>query len=139
MMMQAVELYRSGFRPSEQLDRPYVMPGINVIAADSDAEAEWLFTSLQQAFISLRRGRPGRLPPPNKEFTQSLHPMEQVMLRETLANTVVGSIDTVRHGLEGFIARTGADELMVTAQIFDHQARLRSFEITAMAREACPA
>jgi luciferase family oxidoreductase group 1 len=139
MMMQAVELYRSGFRPSEQLDRPYVMLGINVIAADSDAEAEWLFTSLQQAFISLRRGRPGRLPPPNKEFTRSLHPMEQVMLRETLANAVIGSIDTVRQGLDAFIARTGADELMVTAQIFDHQARLRSFEITATVREACPA
>jgi luciferase family oxidoreductase group 1 len=139
MMMQAVELYRSGFRPSEQLDRPYVMLGINVIAADSDDEAEWLFTSLQQAFINLRRGRPGRLPPPSNEFVRSLHPMEQVMLRETLAQAVVGSLDNVRHGLEAFITRTGADELMVTAQIFDHPARLRSFEITAMARETCPA
>jgi luciferase family oxidoreductase group 1 len=131
MMMQAIDIYRSKFRPSEQLDRPYVMLGINVIAADTDAEASLLFTSLQQAFLSLRRGRPGKLPPPAPDFGRSLQPMEQAMLRETLAYAVVGSPDTVRQGLDAFVSRTGADELMVTAQVFDHQARLRSFEITA--------
>jgi luciferase family oxidoreductase group 1 len=136
MMMQAIDLYRAGFRPSEQLDRPYMMLGINVIAADSDAAAEWLFTSLQQAFLNLRRGRPGRLPPPLENFGQSLHPIEQAMLRETLAYSVVGSPETVRQGLDAFVAATDADELMVTAQVFDHEARLRSFEITDQARDA---
>ena len=136
LMMQAMDLYRAGFRPSEQLDRPYVMLGINVIAADSDPEAEWLFTSLQQAFLNLRRGRPGRLPPPVEDFARNLSPMEQAMIRDTLACSVVGSPETVRQGLDAFVASTGANELMVTAQIFDHQARLRSFEITAEARDA---
>jgi luciferase family oxidoreductase group 1 len=131
MMMQAIEIYRSEFRPSEQLDRAYVMLGINVIAADTDPEAALLFTSLQQAFLKLRQGRPGKLPPPLPDFGRSLHPMEQAMLRETLAHAVVGSPETVRQGLDAFVARTGADELMVTAQIFDHASRLRSFEITA--------
>ena len=136
LMMQAIDLYRAGFRPSDQLDRPYVMLGINVIAADSDPEAEWLFTSLQQAFLNLRRGRPGRLPPPVEDFARNLGSMEQAMIRDTLACSVVGSPDTVQQGLDAFVAGTGADELMVTAQIFDHQARLRSFELTAEARNA---
>jgi luciferase family oxidoreductase group 1 len=136
MMMQALELYRSGFRPSEQLDRPCAMLGLNVIAAESDDEAQLLFTSLQQAFLNLRRGRPGQLPPPRVDFARSLHPMEQVMLRETLAYAVVGSPDRIRQGLDEFIAMTGADELMITAQIYDHRARLRSFELTAEAATA---
>jgi luciferase family oxidoreductase group 1 len=136
LMMQAIDLYRTGFRPSDQLDRPYVMLGINVIAADSDPEAERLFTSLQQAFLNLRRGRPGRLPPPVEDFARNVSPMEEAMIRDTLAYSVVGSLETVRQGLDAFVAGTGADELMVTAQIFDHQARLRSFEITAEVRDA---
>jgi luciferase family oxidoreductase group 1 len=136
MMMQALELYRSGFRPSEQLDRPCAMLGLNVIAAESDDEAQLLFTSLQQAFLNLRRGRPGQLPPQRVDFARSLHPMEQVMLRETLAYAVVGSPDRIRQGLDEFIAMTGADELMITAQIYDHRARLRSFELTAEAATA---
>ena len=136
LMMQAIDLYRARFQPSEQLDRPYVMLGINVIAADGDSEAEWLFTSLQQAFLNLRRGRPGRLPPPVEDYGRNLNPMEQAMLRDTLAYAVVGSPETVRQGLDAFVAGTGADELMVTAQIFEHQARLRSFEITAEAKDA---
>jgi luciferase family oxidoreductase group 1 len=113
LMMQAIDLYRAGFQPSAQLDRPYVMLGINMIAADSDLEAEWLFTSLQQAFLNLRRGRPSRLPPPVEDFGRSLNPLEQAMLRDTLAYSVVGSRETVRQGLDEFVARTGADELMV--------------------------
>ena len=136
LMMQAIDLYRAGFQPSAQLDRPYVMLGVNVIAADRDPEAAWLFTSLQQAFLNLRRGRPGRLPPPVEDYGRNLNPMEQAMLRDTLAYAVVGSLETVRKGLDAFVVGTGANELMVTAQIFDHQARLRSFEITAEARDA---
>jgi luciferase family oxidoreductase group 1 len=136
LMMQAIDLYRSGFQPSDQLERPYLMLGVNVIAAESDEEASLLFTSLQQAFLKLRSGRPGRLPPPAPELIRGLHPMEQAMLQETLAHAVVGSPETVRRGLDRFAGMTGADELMVTAQIFDHQARLRSFEITAQVRDA---
>jgi luciferase family oxidoreductase group 1 len=139
MMAQALDLYREGFRPSRQLDRPYVMLGVNVFAAESDAEAERLFTSLQQAFINLRRGRPTRLPPPVAGFTRSLPPAERAMLEETLACSVIGNPEAVRRGLETFADRTGADELMVTSQIFDHDARLRSYEITAAARDALAA
>ena len=135
LMMQALDIYRSSFVPSEQLDRPYVMLGLNVIAADSDEEAALLFTSLQKAFLNLRSGRPGRLPPPDPNLLNRLHPVEQAMLRETLAYAVVGSPEMVRPGLERFTAATGADELMVTAQIFDHQSRLRSFALTAEVKD----
>lgn len=131
MMMQAIDLYRAGFRPSDQLDRPYVMLGVNVFAADSDREAWFLFSSLQQAFINLRLGRPGRLPPPVADLGTRLGPMERSILDQTLVRSVVGSPETVREGLESFVRETAADELMVTSQIFDHAARLRSFEILA--------
>ena len=131
LMMRAIEVYRAQFRPSERLAQPYVMLGLNVFAADTDEEARRLFTSLQQAFVNLRRGRPGKLPPPSTEFVKALMPMEQTMLDEALAQSVVGSPETVRRGLEAFIRATGADEIMITSQIFDHDARLRSFEIAA--------
>jgi luciferase family oxidoreductase group 1 len=136
LMTQAIELYRAGFRPSEQLDSPYVMLGINVIAADSDADARRLFTSLQQAFLNLRRGQPGKLPPPADDFGSRLQPFERVMLDQVLATSIVGSPETVTRGLEAFIAETDVDELMVTAQIFDHAARLKSFKITAQVRDS---
>jgi luciferase family oxidoreductase group 1 len=131
LMMQALALYRARFRPSPYLDRPHVMLGVNVFAAATDAEAARLFTSLQQAFINLRRGRPGRLPPPVDRFGDTLDPAERRMLDSALAAAVVGSPETVARDLASFITRTGADELMITAQIFDHAARLRSLEITA--------
>jgi luciferase family oxidoreductase group 1 len=132
MMMQAIDIYRRSFRASEQLDHPYVMLGINVVVADTDEEARLLFTSLQQAFVNLRLGRtPGQLPPPVPGYSERLGPMERSVLDQALAVSVVGSTETVRHGLEEFIRETGADELMVTSQIFDHQARLRSFDLTA--------
>jgi luciferase family oxidoreductase group 1 len=134
LMTQAIELYRQRFNPSEQLKRPYVMLGVNVFAADSDAEAERLFSSLQQAFVRLRLGRPGQLPPPVSGYTDGLTPVERAIIDETLACSIVGSPETVRQGLDAFVADTGADELMMTSQIFDHAARLRSFEITAQAR-----
>jgi luciferase family oxidoreductase group 1 len=139
MMMHAIELYRAGFRPSEQLDRPYVMLGVNVFAADTDREARFLFSSLQQAFINLRLGRPGRLPPPVESFGDRLGPMERSILEQALVRSVVGSPETVRQGLESFVRETGADELMVTSQIFGHAARLRSFEILANSMKTPPA
>ncbi len=128
-MEQALALYRERFQPSEQLTAPYVMLGVNVFAADTDAAARLLFTSLQQAFVNLRSGRPGLLPPPIEDY----EPPEAArgMLAQALACAVVGGPETVKAGLRAFAERTGADELMVTAQIHDHAARLRSFEIVA--------
>ncbi|MDB4882745.1 MAG: luciferase-like [Gemmatimonadetes bacterium] len=134
MMEQAIDVYRASFRPSERLAQPYVMLGVNVFAAESDPEARRLFTSLQQAFVNLRTGRPGPLPPPDDAYEQELSPMARAALEEMLSCTVIGSPETVREGLRAFVASTGADELMVASQIFDHAARLRSYEITAEAR-----
>lgn len=134
-MTTAIELYRSRFRPSGHVARPYVMLGLNVFAAATNAEARRLFTSLQQAFVNLRRGQPGPLPPPVDDIEARLSPHERSMLEQALSCTVVGSPETVRRGIEAFIARIGADEIMVTAQIFDHAARLRSFEITAQVHD----
>jgi luciferase family oxidoreductase group 1 len=130
-MMQAMEVYRSRFRPSEQLARPYVMLGFNVFAADSDEQAQLLSSSMQQAFVNLRSGRPSRLQPPVAGYEERLTPPERAILEQTLSCSAVGAPDTVRRAIEAFVARTGADELMITSQIFDHQARLRSYEITA--------
>lgn len=130
-MERATAVYRERFQPSEQLEKPYLMLGLNVFAADTDAEARLLFSSLQQAFVNLRTGRPGLLPPPRDNFEAQLEPMARAMLDQALSCAVVGSPETVRQGVASFAARTGADELMITAQIFDHAARLRSFEILA--------
>ena len=130
-MTEALELYRSRFKPSERLERPYVMLGVNVFAADSEAEARRLYTSLQQAFINLRRGRPGPLPPPDERLEDRLAPADRHLIAQMLSCTVVGAPETVRRGLSAFADRTGADELMLTSQIHDHAARLRSFEIVA--------
>ncbi|MEP6564256.1 MAG: LLM class flavin-dependent oxidoreductase [Mesorhizobium sp.] len=132
----ALEIYRSRFQPSEQLEKPYVMLGLNVFAAPTDAEARLLFTSLQQAFVNLRTGKPGRLPPPVENYEHDLDPMAKTMLGQALSCAVVGSPETVRQGVDAFIRRTGADELMVTAQMFDHAARVRSFEILAEAHKS---
>ncbi len=133
-LYEAIDLYRSEFRASEQLEKPYVMLGVNVFAADTEAEARYHFSSLQQAFLNLRHGRPGPLPAPVEGFDRQLEPWERSTLANALACSVVGTPEIVRRGLQEFIARTGADEVIVTAQMFDHAARLRSFEITAEAR-----
>ncbi len=130
-MMQAVELYRSRFRPSAQLDRSQVMLGFNVFAADTDEQARLLSSSMQQAFVNLRSGRPARLQPPVPGYEERLTPPERAILAQTLSCSAIGAPAAVRRGLQDFIDRTGADELMITSQIFDHQARLRSYEITA--------
>ena len=133
MMEQAIAIYRERFEPSAALDRPHVMLGLNVFAADRDDDARAMFTSLQQAFINLRRGRPGPLPPPEPGYAEQLLSVERQMLSEMLSAAVVGDPETVRQGIAAFVARTGADELMVTCQAYDHAARVRSFTITAAA------
>lgn len=133
-MMEAIALYRSGFRPSAQLERPYVMLGFNVFAADTQQEAELMATSMQQAFVNSRSGRPSRLPPPRPHYYEQAGPQERALLDAVLPCTAIGSPDTVRAQMQAFIARTGADELMLTSQTFDHAQRLRSFEIAAALR-----
>jgi luciferase family oxidoreductase group 1 len=130
-LRDAIAIYRGRFRASDRLQKPHVMLGINVFAADTDAEARRLFSSLQRAFVNLRRGRPGRLPPPVDDFEAGLDRYGRAILADALSCSVVGGPRTVREGVEAFVAATGADELMVTAQIFDHVARKRSFEILA--------
>ncbi len=128
-MEGAIAVYRERFRPSNYLDKPYLMLGLNVIAAESDAEARVLFTSVKQAFANLRMGRPGRLPRPVEGLAL---PVEiEAGLAQALACSVVGGPDTVVAGIRAFAERTGADELMVTGSIWDHQKRKRSFEIAA--------
>jgi luciferase family oxidoreductase group 1 len=138
-LQDALQLYRSRFRPSEQLDRPHVMLGVNVFAAATDAEARRHFTSLQQAFVNLRRGTPGQLPPPVDSTDGLWSATEQAGLDHSLRYAVVGSPETVQRGLAAFIAETQADEIMVTAQMFDHAARLRSFELVAEIRDTLAA
>jgi luciferase family oxidoreductase group 1 len=130
---EALHVYREGFKPSRQLDRPYVMLGFNVFAADEEEEAEYLATSMQQAFVNLRTGQPTPLPPPVRNYRESLAPAQAMMLDQVLSCSAIGSPARVKDAIAAFVARTGADELMITSQIFDHQARLRSFEIAAQA------
>jgi len=131
LLRQAVEIYRARFRPSSQLARPCVMLGLNVFAAETDAAARRLFTSVQQAFVNLRRGEPGPLPPPVDTMEGRWSPAEQATAEHTLRYAIVGSPDTVRRGLDQFVEQERPDEIMATAMIFDHAARLRSFEILA--------
>ena len=134
-MMQAIAVYRATFKPSADLERPYVMLGFNVVAAETDDAAHYLATSLQQAFVNLRSGRPSRLPPPLEGYMNRIGPNERALLDQVLSCAAIGSRDTVKGKLNAFIEQTGADELMITSQIFDHAARLRSYEITAALRD----
>ena len=135
-MGEAIDIYRQRFRPSAYLAKPHLMLGLGAFAATTDAEAEFLFSSQMQAFANLRRGRPGPLPRPVEKIEEHLSPAELAMVEHSLACRIVGSPETIRRGLERFIQQTGADELMVTGAIHDHQARLRSFEIVAEAHRA---
>jgi luciferase family oxidoreductase group 1 len=138
MMLQAIDTYRQSFRPSAYRDRPHVMLGFNIFAADSDAEARLLATSMQQAFVNLRSGRPTPLPPPQDGYFERLPPAAQAMLAEVLSSSAIGCPETVRREMTAFIERTRPDELMLTSQIFDHAARLHSYEIVAGLRSALP-
>jgi luciferase family oxidoreductase group 1 len=127
----AIALYRRRFQPSAALARPYVMLGINIVAAETDERAETLLTSLEQAFVNLRRGQPTPLPPPLPGFSARLAPHERAGLDDVLRCAAIGSRETVARRLREFITHTGADELIVTTMVHDHAARLRSYEITS--------
>ena len=134
-MMDAIATYRARFRPSDFSAAPCVMLGVNVVVADTDREADRLFTSHQQAFVNLRRGTPGPLPPPDIRFRDTLGPQERWEIDQTLSVAMVGSPQRVRGRLEEFQARTAADELIIVSQIYDHSARLRSYELASAIRE----
>jgi luciferase family oxidoreductase group 1 len=137
-MMAAIAVYRAEFRPSRQLAKAYVMLGFNVFGADTLEEAQFRATSMQQAFVNLRSGRPSQLPPPVEGYLERIGPQEREILEQVLTCASVGTPEEVRSDLRNFIQRTGADELMITSQIFDHAARLRSFEIAAQALAEVP-
>ncbi|WP_139975910.1 MULTISPECIES: LLM class flavin-dependent oxidoreductase [Brucella/Ochrobactrum group] len=130
-MERAIALYRERFEPSEYMQKPYVMLGLNVIAADTDEEANYLFTSQLQAFVNLRSGRPGKLPAPVEGYMEQLDPAAQALVRQMLSCRVVGGPETVAKGIKTFAESTGADELMLTGMIHDHKKRLHSYEIAS--------
>lgn len=138
LMEQAMQTYRGNFRPSQWLDQPYVMLGFNAFAADTDEEGELLSTSLQQAFVALRSGTPGKLKPPVAGYSDTLPAEFRGLLDGVLRCSAIGSPDRVKAATKAFVERTGADELMITSQIFDHNARLRSYEILAQCLEIQP-
>jgi luciferase family oxidoreductase group 1 len=129
--LPALELYRKSFEPSEYLDEPYAMVGVNVVAADTDEEARRLATSMQQQFLNLIRGVPGQLKPPVDNMDAIWTEYEKASLEQQLGSSIVGSAETVREKLQAFLDRTQADEMIVNAQIYDHKARLRSYEIVS--------
>jgi len=130
-MIEALEIYRTRFKPSRQLDHSYAMIGVNVFAADTDEEARKHFTSVQQSFINLRRGRAGRVPPPVDDIEKYGSPMEIAQVNHALAYSAVGSAESVECQLRAIIEEVQPDELMTAGHFYDHTARLRSFEITA--------
>lgn len=138
-LLQALEIYRSQFKPSRQLEGPYAMVAANVIAADSDAEAQRHFTSLQQAFTNLHRGSPGQIPPPIDDIEAYWTPAEKFSVTRSLSCSMVGSAENVERGLQELIDVTQPDELMLTANVYDHAARLRAFEIIAEVRDGMKA
>jgi luciferase family oxidoreductase group 1 len=133
-MMQAIEIYRATFRPSERLQAPYVMLGFNIFAAPTDEEGRLLASSLMKAFASLRRGTPQRLQPPDPDFEATLTDAERAQLDQVLNCSAIGTPETVKASIAAFIARTGADELILASHIFDHAARVRAYEIAAQVR-----
>ncbi|NVD29151.1 LLM class flavin-dependent oxidoreductase [Parasphingorhabdus flavimaris] len=135
MLDDALTIYRRDFKPSEQLAEPYVICGFNIFAADSSEEAEFHATSMLQSFVALRTGNPGKLPPPVEGYRESLPPQAQAILEQTLQGSAVGSPDEVKQGIERFIERTGADELIIAGSIFDQAAREKSYAIAADIRD----
>ncbi|WP_072927121.1 luciferase-like monooxygenase [Nissabacter archeti] len=131
MLYQALALYRKNYKPSECWPAPYAMVCVNAIAADTSEEAHRMFTSNQQQFINLRRGHPGPLPPPVDDIDSLWSPAERFGVEQSLRMSVVGDKKSIRHGLQALLRETQADELMINGQIYDHQARLRSFEIVS--------
>jgi luciferase family oxidoreductase group 1 len=135
MLDEALTIYRRDFKPSAQLAEPYVMCGFNIFAADSDAEAEYLASSMLQSFVALRTGNPGKMPPPVEGYRESLPPQFQSMLEQIMQGSAVGSADSVKQAVDRFVERTGADELIISGSIFDQAAREKSYAIAAGVRD----
>mgnify|MGYP006267860069 FL=1 len=135
-LLEAMSIYRDLFKPSEQLAKPYSAFVMNVVAADTDEEAQHLFTTLQQNVVRMRRNTRGQLPPPLENLDDFCAPHEQAAAAHTLQCSLVGSLDTIRNGMRTWLDRTGAHEILFTGQIFDHKARLKSFEIAAQAAQS---
>ncbi|MGZ4111933.1 MAG: LLM class flavin-dependent oxidoreductase, partial [Tumebacillaceae bacterium] len=129
--LQALAIYRESFQPSAVLDKPYAMVGVNVVAADTDEEAQYLSTSMQQQVLSLVRGRPGQLKPPVDTMENLWTEYEKLHLEARLDTAVIGKPETVKEQLQNFLDATQADEMIVNSMIYDHQARLRSYEIVS--------
>ncbi len=132
LLFEALAVYRERFTPTGEpgaLEKPYVMLGVNVVAADTTEEARYLFTSLQQMFINIRRGHPGLMPAPLADFESTIPAWERAQIEENLAASIVGDAAEVREGIARFVERTGADELIVSSPIHDHDARLHSFTL----------
>lgn len=135
-LLEAMKIYRELFKPSDKLDKPYCAFLMNVVAADTDEEAAHLFTSLQQNVVRMRRNTRGQLPPPITNLDEFCEPHEKAAAAHTLQVSVVGSLETIKTGMRHWLKATGADEIIITGQIFDHRARLRSFEIAAQAAQS---
>ena len=133
LLIPALEIYRARFKPSAQLDRPYAMVGVNIIAAGSDAEARRLATTQQMSFANIFRGARGLSQPPIDDIESYWSPIEKAQAERMLARSIVGSPETVRSGIEALIAETGADELIIVSDVYEHSARLRSFKLIAEA------
>jgi luciferase family oxidoreductase group 1 len=132
-LVHALQTYRGRFKPSKQLDRPYAMVGVNIVAAGTDEEARRLATTQQMAFADMFRGVRGLSRPPIEDIESYWSPMEKAQVTRMLARSIVGSPRTVRTGMDALAAETGADELIVVSDVYDHAARLRSFELVAAA------
>lgn len=133
MMMDALRVYRDNFKASDSLEKPYVMLGFNVCAADTAGEAEYLRSSSILSFLNLRKGAPRRLPPPVRDLERRLEPLDRALLQQMNSPVAVGDRDAVAAGLADFVAKTGADELMLVCSMYEHSKRVRSFEIAAEA------
>jgi luciferase family oxidoreductase group 1 len=134
-LMAALDIYREKFTPSEQLAEPYAMVGVNIIAADTEAEAKRLFTTPQQQFTNMFRGTRGRMRPPIDDIEDYWNPMEKARVSAMTACSFVGTADSIADQLAPFLERTGANELMVASAIFDHDARVHSYEVLAEAQK----
>ncbi|UZK68093.1 LLM class flavin-dependent oxidoreductase [Sphingomonas sp. S1-29] len=132
---QAIAIYRRDFRPSAALERPHVMAGFNVFAADTDEEARYLASSMEQSFVALRTGNPGKMQPPVRDYRASLGAQGAAMLEQVLSCSAIGSPATVAREIAAFVARTGVDELMIAGATYDPEARLRSIALTAEAMQ----
>ncbi|MEN1993887.1 MsnO8 family LLM class oxidoreductase [Stenotrophomonas bentonitica] len=138
-MDEALAVYRREFRASQYLQAPYAVLGLNVVASDSEADAKRLFTTQQQSFVNLRRGLAGLIPPPIDDIEAFWQPHEKAGVQNALACAVVGDVKQVQEGLAAFVARHKPDEVLVTANIYDHAARKRSFGLAMQAWRALQA